>query len=121
MAIGRPIPMLTLTDEERDTLERWARRPTTAQALAQRARVVLACASGGTNTRVARELRLTKQTVGKWRSRFLTGRLDGLRDEPRPGTPRRISDAQVEQMVTLRWRRNRARRPTGARGRWRRV
>ena len=57
MAIGRPIPMLTLTDEERDTLERWARRPTTAQALAQRARVVLACASGGTNTRVAPELR----------------------------------------------------------------
>lgn len=71
MAIGRPIPMLTLTDEERDTLERWTRRPTTAQALAQRARVVLACASGDTNTRVARELRLTKQTVGKWRSRFL--------------------------------------------------
>lgn len=100
-AIGRPIPMLTLTDDERDTLERWARRPTTAQALAQRARVVLACASGDTNTRVARELRLTKQTVGKWRSRFLTARLDGLLDEPRPGAPRRISDAQVEQMVTL--------------------
>jgi transposase len=101
MAIGRPIPMLTLTDEERDTLERWARRPTTAQSLAQRARVVLACASGYTNTRVARELRLTKQTVGKWRSRFLTARLDGLLDEPRPGAPRRISDAHVEQMVTL--------------------
>jgi transposase len=101
MAIGRPIPVLTLTDEERDTLERWARRPTTAQALAQRARVVLACASGCTNTRVARELRLTKQTVGKWRSRFLTARRDGLLDEPRPGAPRRISDAQVEQMVTL--------------------
>jgi len=101
MAIGRPIPMLTLTHDERDTLERWARRPTTAQALAQRARVVLACASGGTNTRVARELRLTKQTVGKWRSRFLATRLDGLLDEPRPGAPRRISDAQVEHMVTL--------------------
>src|SRR5215468_10121281 len=101
MAIGRPIPVLTLTDEERDTLERWARRPTTAQALAQRARLVLTCASGRTNTQVARELRLTKQTVGKWRSRFLTGRLDGVLDEPRPGTPRRISDAQVEQMVTL--------------------
>jgi len=101
MAIGRPIPVLTLTDEERDTLERWARRPTTAQALAQRARLVLTCASGRTNTQVARELRLTKQTVGKWRSRFLTARLDGLLDEPRPGAPRRISDAQVEQMVTL--------------------
>ncbi len=87
MAIGRPIPVLRLTDDEREALERWTRRPTTAQALA--------------NTRVARELRLTKQTVGKWRSRFVAARLDGLLDEPRPGAPRRISDAQVEQMVTL--------------------
>ena len=101
MAIGRPIAVLTLSDDEHDMLERWAQRPTTAQALAQRARIVLACASGRTNTRVARELRLTKQTVGKWRSRFVDARLDGLLDEPRPGTPRRISDAQVEQMVTL--------------------
>src|SRR5947209_13802188 len=101
MAIGRPIPVLRPTDDEREALERWTRRPTTAQALAQRARVILACASGRTNTRVARELRLTKQTVGKWRSRFVAARLDGLLDEPRPGAPRRISDAQVEQMVTL--------------------
>ena len=101
MAIGRPIPVLRLTDDEREALERWTRRPTTAQALAQRARVILACASGRTNTRVARELRLTKQTVGKWRSRFVAARLDGLLDQPRPGAPRRISDAQVEQMVTL--------------------
>ena len=101
MAIGRPIPVLTLSDDERETLERWTRRPTTAQALAQRARLVLACASGRTNTQVARELRLTKQTVGKWRSRFLAARLDGVLDEPRPGAPRRITDAQVEQMVTL--------------------
>jgi len=101
MAIGRPIPMLTLSDEERDALERWVRRPTTAQALAQRARLVLACARGRTNTQVARELRLAKQTVGKWRSRFLVARLDGLLDEPRPGAPRRITDAAVEQVVTL--------------------
>src|SRR6266436_6451429 len=101
MAIGRPIPVLTLSDNERETLERWTRRPTTAQALAQRARLVLACASGRTNTQVARELQLTKQTVGKWRSRFLAARLDGVLDEPRPGAPRRITDAQVEQMVTL--------------------
>ena len=101
MAIGRPIPVLTLSDNERETLERWTRRPTTAQALAQRARLVLACASGRTNTQVARELRLTKQTVGKWRSRFLAARLDGVLDEPRPGAPRRITDAQVELMVTL--------------------
>jgi len=64
MRIGRPIPPLALTDDERETLERWARRPTTAQALAQRARVILACAADETNTRVARHLRLTKQTVG---------------------------------------------------------
>jgi transposase len=101
MRIGRPIPPLTLTDEERDTLERWARRPTTAQALAQRARVILACAANQPNTRVARQLRWTKQTVGKWRTRFLVRRLDGLLDEPRPGAPRSVSDAQVEQVVTL--------------------
>jgi DNA-binding NarL/FixJ family response regulator len=64
MVIGRPIPVLRLTDDEREALERWTRRPTTAQALSQRARLMLACASGRTNTQVARELRLTKQTVG---------------------------------------------------------
>jgi hypothetical protein len=87
MAFGRPIAVLTLSDDEHDRLERWARRPTTAQASAQCARLVLACARGRTNTRVARELRLTTQTVGKWRSRFVDARLDGLRDEPRPGNP----------------------------------
>jgi transposase len=101
MRIGRPIPPLTLTDEEREVLDRWARRPTTAQALAQRARVILECAANHTNTQVARRLRLTKQTVGKWRTRFLAKRLDGLLDEPRPGTPRTVSDTQVEQVVTL--------------------
>lgn len=87
MPPGRPIPPLTLTDDERETLERWARRPTTAQALAQRARVVLGCAAGKTNTVLARELRLTNQTVGKWRTRFLGQRLPGLLDEPRSGRP----------------------------------
>jgi transposase len=101
MRIGRPIPPLILTDEERATLERWARRPTTAQALAHRARLILACAADHTNTRVARQCRVTKQTVGKWRTRFLTKRLDGLLDEPRPGAPRTVSDAQVEHVVTL--------------------
>jgi DNA-binding NarL/FixJ family response regulator len=71
MRTGRPIPPLTITEDERQTLERWVRRPTTAQALADRARLILACASGKSNTRVARDLRLTKQTVGKWRRRFL--------------------------------------------------
>src|SRR5215468_8312543 len=101
MRTGRPIPPLTITDAERETLERWARRPTTAQALAQRARVILRCAAGKTNTQVARELRLTKQTVGKWRTRFLARRGDGLLDEPRPGVPRTVSDAQVEEVVRL--------------------
>jgi len=100
MRIGRPIPPLTLTDPEREVLQRWTRRPTTAQALAQRARVILECAADETNTRVARKLRLTKQTVGKWRSRFLAKRLDGLLDDPRPGAPRTVSDAQVDDVVT---------------------
>jgi transposase len=101
MRTGRPIPPLTITEAERETLERWARRPTTAQALAQRARIILRCAASQTNTRVARELRVTKQTVGKWRRRFLARRVDGLLDEPRPGVPRTVSDAQVEEVVRL--------------------
>jgi len=101
MRTGRPIPPLTITEAERETLERWARRPTTAQALAQRARIILRCAASQTNTRVARELRVTQQTVGKWRTRFVARRVDGLLDEPRPGVPRTVSDAQVEEVVRL--------------------
>lgn len=101
MRTGRPMPPLTLTVDERETLERWTRRPTTARALAERARVVLGCAAGTPNTIVAQDLRLTKQTVGKWRSRFLRQRLDGLLDEPRPGAPRRITDADVERVMRL--------------------
>ena len=101
MPRGRPIPPLTLSPEERETLERWARRPTSAQALAQRARIVLACAAGKPNTVVASTYRVSQPTVGKWRARFLTRRLDGLLDEPRPGAPRRITDAHVERVLTL--------------------
>jgi transposase len=100
MRTGRPIPPMTITDQERETLDRWARRPTTGQALAQRARLILGCAAGKTNTRVARDLRLTKQTIGKWRTRFLAERLDGLLDEPRPGAPRTVTDAKVEAVLT---------------------
>jgi transposase len=100
MRTGRPIPPLTLTDAERETLERWARRAKTAQAVAQRARLILGCAAGRRNTVVAHELRLIKQTVSKWRSRFLARRLDGLLDDPRPGAPRTITDAQVERVLT---------------------
>ncbi len=98
---GRPTPPLTLSDEERETLQAWARRPKTAQALAHRARMILGCAEGKTNTAVAEELRVSKATVGKWRSRFLERRVDGLVDEPRPGTPRRTTDADVERVVAL--------------------
>src|SRR5262245_41905213 len=101
MRTGRPIPSLSLAADERETLRQWARRPKTSQALAQRARIILACADGETNTRVAERLRVTKQMVGKWRMRFLHKRLDGLLDEPRPGTPRRLSDEEVERVLTM--------------------
>jgi transposase len=96
---GTPMAELVLSDEERDTLERWARRPTTAQALALRCRIVLACARGGSNTEVADQLGVNRMTVGKWRARFVTDRLDGLHDEPRPGGPRSIGDDDVERVI----------------------
>jgi transposase len=92
---------LSLTVEECETLERWARRPKSAQALAQRSRIILECAAVKPNTVVARKLGLTHQTVGKWRQRFLERRLEGLLDEPRPGAPRQVGDAQVERVVRL--------------------
>jgi len=101
MRKGRPLPILKLTDEEQETLERWARRPKSAQALAQRARVVLACAQDKTNTVVSAEQKLSRQAVGKWRRRFVSQRLDGLLDEPRPGAPRQITDTHVERVLTL--------------------
>jgi transposase len=100
MRRGRPTPAVVLSSEERETLEAWRRRHSTGQALALRARIVLASAAGETNTAIAAEAGVTKQTVGKWRSRFLQLRLDGLVDEPRPGAPRKISDAEVERIVT---------------------
>ena len=75
---------VVLSDDERETLERWARRPKSAQALALRCRIVLACADGGHVYEVAERLGLDEHTVGKWRRRFLAHRLDGLYDEPRP-------------------------------------
>jgi transposase len=97
---GRPKAPLTLTDDERQTLQRWARRAKTAQALALRAKIVLACAQGQTNQQVAEQLGIWPQTVGKWRGRFVRQRLEGLSDEPRPGRPRTITDEQVEQVIT---------------------
>jgi transposase len=92
--------VLTVSDDEREKLEQWARRPKSTQRLALRARIVLACAEGRSNTAVARQLRVTLPTVGKWRARFIADRLEGLADEPRPGAPRTLSDAQVENVIT---------------------
>jgi transposase len=99
MTLGRPLRPLTLTDDERGKLQAWAKRPTSAQRLALRSRIILACAEGLSNRDVAARLRLTAQTVGKWRHRFLADRLEGLTDEPRPGAPRSLSDAQVEDVI----------------------
>ena len=100
MARGRPKAQLTVAPPERAMLQRWARRHKTAQALAFRARIVLLCAEGRTNCDVASELRTSNATVGKWRRRFIEQRVDGLLDEPRPGGPRRVSDADVERVIT---------------------
>src|SRR4051812_46509848 len=100
MPVGRPLAPLTLTDDERAKLTAWSRRPKSAQRLALRARIVPAAADGRSNTAVAADLRVTLPTVGKWRGRFLAKRLDGLTDEPRPGPPRTVTDAHVEDVVT---------------------
>ena len=88
-----------LTDEERETLQRWARRPKSAQSLAFRCRIVLACAEGLDNKVVAAKLHTTQQSVWKWRSRFLARRLDGLADDPRPGAVRTVTDDLVEAVI----------------------
>src|SRR5437868_8433102 len=100
----------TLTDDERMKLADWSRRPTSAQRLALRANIVLAAARGWPNAAIAADLRVTVPTVRKWRTRFADARLDGLADEPRPGAPRAITDAQVEAAVT----RTLEARPAGA-------
>jgi transposase len=96
---GRPKAELTVTDQERETLQRWARRPKSAQQLALRSKIVLACAEGKDNKIVAAELGAHQVTVGKWRSRFLAHRLEGLTDEDRPGRPRTITDDKVEEVI----------------------
>jgi transposase len=90
---------LTLSDDERAELKALTTRRKTAQALALRARIVLACAEGGQNTEVAARLGLDRATVGKWRRRFVERRVDGLHDEPRSGAPRTIDDARIEAVI----------------------
>jgi transposase len=101
MKLGRPTAALCLTKSEREALETWTRQPKCPQALALRARVILLCAAGRSNTETAAELHCTIQTVGKWRQRFIDKRLDGLLDEPRSGTPRRLSEADVDRVLGL--------------------
>ena len=99
MSRGRPKAKLTVSNEERLVLQRYARRGTTAQHLARRARIVLYCAEGIDNKLVAQRLETTGQTVGKWRKHFIRARLDGLLDEPRPGIARTITDDRVEAVI----------------------
>jgi transposase len=96
---GPKLPELALTEDERATLTRWARRRTSSQALAERCRIVLACAKGTSNTEVAQRLGVSRPTVTKWRSRFVARRLEGLVDEPRPGAARKLTDEQIEQVI----------------------
>jgi len=96
---GRPKPELTLSDEEREQLLRWSRRAKSSQVLALRSRIVLGCGDGLDNKTVAERMGCSTNTVSKWRARFLTDRLDGLVDEPRPGRPPTITAAQVEDIV----------------------
>lgn len=100
MAKGRPVVEITLTENERMKLELLSTRPKSSRRDCERARIILACADGLSNQATALRLGVTPQTVGKWRSRFAAGRLEALVDSPRPGAPRRISDAKVEQVVT---------------------
>jgi transposase len=99
MSRGPKLKEVSLTVEESNQLVEWTRRGSTAQALALRARIVLAAAQGLASAEVARRTRVTRQTVCKWRGRFIERRLDGLLDEPRPGAPRKIGDAKVEALI----------------------
>ena len=94
-----PLARVVVSDEEREVLERWARRPGSAQALALRCRIVLAAADGESSTQIAVRLGCSTDTVGKWRGRFARRGFDGLHDEPRPGKPRSIGDEEIERVI----------------------
>ncbi len=97
---GRPTVEINLSGDERKTLQRWARRRTSSQALALRCKIVVACADGDrTHAQIAADLGCHPTTVGKWRNRFAADRLDGLIDAPRPGAERKIGDDVVEAVV----------------------
>jgi len=98
--IGRPVATIVLTSEEEQKLRLMARRPSAKQQDALRARIILGCAQGLTNTKLAQQERVCLPTVGKWRTRFAKDRLAALADAPRTGAPRQITDAKVEEVVT---------------------
>jgi transposase len=100
MRTGRPKAELILTPEEEEKLQLMSNRPKTDQRSALRARIVLGCAEGLSNQEVAESCGVTGATVSKWRGRFVAQRIEGLTDAPRPGQPRKITDAQVEMVVT---------------------
>jgi transposase len=99
MRTGRPRTLLMLTADERQRLDSLAHRSRSAPHVARRARIILACAEGRATTSVAKRLHVSATTVCKWRSRFVSDRIDGLFDEPRPGTPRQIGDDQIEGVI----------------------
>ena len=101
MARGKQLAPLELSGQERRVLEGLTRRHKTGQQLALRARIVLLCADGLSNMAVAHKLDTTRETVGRWRKRFLEGRVGALYDEPRPGAPRTVSDEKVDEVVRL--------------------
>jgi transposase len=101
MRKGRPLAPLSISSEDRTQLVAWSKRPKTAQALAMRSRIVLLAGDGLSNSAIARQLHTMQHTVGKWRRRYLKSGLDGLLDEPRPGTSRKLGDAEVERVLTL--------------------
>ena len=98
MAQGRPLPPLSIGEEQRQQLISWGRRRKTAQALALRARTVLLAADGLSNTAIAQRVSATLRTVGKWRRRFLEGGIDSLLDAPRPGASRKLGDEDIERV-----------------------
>src|SRR4051794_36279398 len=118
MRTGRPKEPLVLSEEERGRLESLSHRARSQPALARRARVVLACSEGLDNKSVAKRLRCSLGMVGKWRSRFLKTRLEGLYDEPRPGAPRKVTDDDVEQIIPRHWGPRHVDKRTGARANW---
>src|SRR5437879_8664423 len=91
--------VVVLSVEDREVLERWARRPKSSQALALRCRIVLAAADGESSKEIAARLGCTPSTVGRWRGRYAKRGIDGLHDEPRPGKPRQIGDEEIERVI----------------------